>query len=222
MSSFQNILEKLQLKEEKNILIQGLPSSVEKQFAKLSYNKNLTPLLKTRKIDFALIFAINQLQLNNILKEVFSALHNESKLWIAYPKTTSKIVSDLNRDASWEILSKNDYEAVRQVTLDHVWIAMRFKKLDQIPNRNRTFVEFKAANIKIDDFEKRLIALPIELDKLFAAHEEAREFFTSLSILHQKEYLSWIQGAKKEETKQKRLEATLEKLLAGKNSPSEK
>jgi hypothetical protein len=222
MSGNQNILEKLQLKEEKNLLIQGLPSSVEKQFAKLSYNKNLTPLLKTRKIDFALIFAINQLQLNNILKEVFSALHPESKLWIAYPKTTSKIVSDLNRDASWEILSKNDYEAVRQVTLDHVWTAMRFKKLDQIPNRNRTFVEFKAANIKVDDFEKRLIALPIELDKLFGAHEEAREFFVSLSILNQKEYLSWIQGAKKEETKQKRLESTLEKLLAGKNSPTEK
>jgi hypothetical protein len=222
MSGNQNILEKLQLKEEKNLLIQGLPSSVEKQFAKLSYNKNLTPLLKTRKIDFALIFAINQLQLNNILKEVFPALHPESKLWIAYPKTTSKIVSDLNRDASWEILSKNDYEAVRQVTLDHVWTAMRFKKLDQIPNRNRTFVEFKAANIKVDDFEKRLIALPIELDKLFGAHEEAREFFISLSILNQKEYLSWIQGAKKEETKQKRLESTLEKLLAGKNSPSEK
>jgi len=222
MSGNQNILEKLQLKEEKNLLIQGLPSSVEKQFAKLSYNKNLTPLLKTRKIDFALIFAINQLQLNNILKEVFPALHPESKLWIAYPKTTSKIVSDLNRDASWEILSKNDYEAVRQVTLDHVWTTMRFKKLDQIPNRNRTFVEFKAANIKVDDFEKRLIALPIELDKLFGAHEEAREFFVSLSILNQKEYLSWIQGAKKEETKQKRLESTLEKLLAGKNSPSEK
>ena len=222
MSGNQNILEKLQLKEEKNLLIQGLPSSVEKQFAKLSYNKNLTPLLKTRKIDFALIFAINQLQLNNILKEVFPALHPERKLWIAYPKTTSKIVSDLNRDASWEILSKNEYEAVRQVTLDHVWTAMRFKKLDQIPNRNRTFVEFKAADIKVDDFEKRLIALPIELDKLFGAHEEAREFFVSLSILNQKEYLSWIQGAKKEETKQKRLESTLEKLLAGKNSPSEK
>jgi len=222
MSGNQNILEKLQLKEEKNLLIQGLPSSVEKQFAKLSYNKNLTPLLKTRKIDFALIFAINQLQLNNILKEVFPALHPESKLWIAYPKTTSKIVSDLNRDASWEILSKNEYEAVRQVTLDHVWTAMRFKKLDKIPNRNRTFVEFKAADIKVDDFEKRLIALPIELDKLFGAHEEAREFFVSLSILNQKEYLSWIQGAKKEETKQKRLESTLEKLLAGKNSPSEK
>ncbi|NBR55567.1 MAG: hypothetical protein EBU05_00560 [Chitinophagia bacterium] len=221
MSSL-HLLEKLQLKDEKNLLIQGLPSSVEKQFAKLSYNKNLTPLLKTRKIDFALIFAINQFQLNNILKELFTALHTDCKLWIAYPKTTSKIVSDLNRDASWDILSKNDFEAIRQVTLDHVWTAMRFKKVDQLPNKNRTFVEFKSADIKVDDFEKRLIALPIELDKLFAADEEAREFFTSLSIINQKEYLSWIQGAKKEETKQKRLEATLEKLLAGKQNPSEK
>lgn len=201
MSSL-HLLEKLQLKDEKNLLIQGLPSSVEKQFAKLSYNKNLTPLLKTRKIDFALIFAINQFQLNNILKELFTALHTDCKLWIAYPKTTSKIVSDLNRDASWDILSKNDFEAIRQVTLDHVWTAMRFKKVDQLPNKNRTFVEFKSADIKVDDFEKRLIALPIELDKLFAADEEAREFFTSLSIINQKEYLSWIQGAKKEETKQ--------------------
>ncbi len=222
MSSSLHLLEKLQLKDEKNLLIQGLPSSVEKQFAKLSYNKNLTPLLKTKKIDFALIFAINQIQLNNILKELFSSLHNDCKLWIAYPKTTSKIVSDLNRDASWDILSKNDFEAIRQVTLDHVWTAMRFKKVDQLPNKNRTFVEFKSADIKVDDFEKRLIALPIELDKLFAADEEAREFFTSLSIINQKEYLSWIQGAKKEETKKKRLEATLEKLLAGKQNPSEK
>jgi hypothetical protein len=222
MSSNLNILEKLQLKDEKNLLIQGLPSSVEKQFAKLSYNKNLTPLLKARKVDFALIFAINQLQLNNILKEVFSALHPACKLWIAYPKPTSKIVSDLNRDASWEILSDNDFEAIRQVTLDHVWTAMRFTKLDQIPNKERSFTEFKVSNIKVDDFEKRLIALPIELDKMFSHNEEAREFFTSLSIINQKEYLSWIQGAKKQETKQKRLEATMEKLMAGKNNPSEK
>ena len=143
-------------------------------------------------------------------------------MWIAYPKTSSKIVSDLNRDASWEILSKNEYEAIRQVTLDHVWTAMRFKKVDQLPNKNRAFVEFKSADIKVDDFAKRIIALPIELDKILAAHDEARDFFSTLSVINQKEYLSWIQGAKKEETKLKRLEATLQKLLAGKNNPSEK
>ena len=56
----QTLFDKLQLADEKNLLIQGLPSSIEKQFSKLSFAKNMTPLLKSRKIDFALIFAINQ------------------------------------------------------------------------------------------------------------------------------------------------------------------
>jgi len=50
----QSLLEKLQLKDEKNLLIQGLPSTVEKQFVKISFAKNVTPLLRVRKIDFAL------------------------------------------------------------------------------------------------------------------------------------------------------------------------
>ena len=63
----QNLLEKLHLQEEKNILIQGLPSSIEKQFVKLSFAKNVTPLLKSRKIDFALVFAVNESQLTGIM-----------------------------------------------------------------------------------------------------------------------------------------------------------
>jgi len=123
-----NLFEKLDLSEDKNLLIQGLPSSIEKQFAKLSYAKNVTPLLRARKIDFALVFAVNRNQLNNILKDVFPALHCNSKLWIAYPKVTSKIASDLNRHSNWENLSDSDYETVDQVALDHVWSAILFKK----------------------------------------------------------------------------------------------
>lgn len=131
--STQSFFEKLQLKDEKNLLIQGLPSSIEKQFAKLSYAKNVTPLLKSRKIDFALVFAVNHNQLCNILHEIFPALHGDSKLWIAYPKSTSKIASDLNRDCSWQILSDNEYESITEVTLDHVWTAMHFKKFEPLP-----------------------------------------------------------------------------------------
>ncbi|HRN57119.1 MAG TPA: hypothetical protein PLL71_11740, partial [Agriterribacter sp.] len=124
----QTMFEKLQLTEEKNLLIQGLPSSIEKQFAKIAFAKNVTPLLKSRRIDFALLFAINETQLNGILKEVLPALDEEGKLWIAYPKTTSKIVSDLNRACSWKMLHQNGFESEYQVTLDHVWTALLFKK----------------------------------------------------------------------------------------------
>jgi hypothetical protein len=216
--SNQTVLEKLQLKDEKNLLIQGLPSAIEKQFAKLTYAKNVTPLLKSKKVDFALVFALSQNQLNNVLKEVFPALHEDTKLWVAYPKTTSKIVSDLNRDCSWEMLTCAEYECVRQVALDHVWSAMRFKKHDKI-NRSP---EPKSNELNSIDFEKRLVVPPVELGKLFTKHKEAQDFFTSLSFSNQKEYVTWIEGAKKEETRQRRLETALEKLLAGKKNPSEK
>ena len=128
----QTILEKLQLTNEKNLLIQGLPSSIEKQFCKLSFAKNLTPLLRTRKIDFALVFAVNEAQLNGILKDIMPALKEESKLWVAFPKSTSKIVTDLNRETSWQKLAGAGYEVTEQVSLDHVWNASQFRKAEVI------------------------------------------------------------------------------------------
>lgn len=126
----QTILEKLQLQNEKNILIQGLPSSIEKQFGKLSFAKNLTPLLRSRKIDFALVFAVSENQLNTILDDIMPSLKDDSKLWIAYPKLTSKITTDLNRDGSWNKLINADYESSEHVPLDHVWHAVNFKKVE--------------------------------------------------------------------------------------------
>jgi len=128
----QTILDKLALKNEKNILIQGLPSSIEKQFAKLSFAKNLTPLLKTRKLDFALVFAVNENQLNGILSDIFSALKEETRLWVAHPKVTSKISTDLNRESSWSRLSDLGYEAEETVSLDHVWQAINFTKAEEV------------------------------------------------------------------------------------------
>lgn len=123
-----NLLEKLQYTEQKNILIQGLPSSIEKQFAKIAFAKNVTPLLKSRKIDFALVFAVNVNQLSGILKDVIPALHNEGVFWIAYPKSTSKISTDLSRACSWNCVHSEGFETLNEVALDHVWTAARFTR----------------------------------------------------------------------------------------------
>ena len=134
----QTCLEKLQLKDEKNLLIQGLPSSIEKQFIKLAFAKNVTPLLKSRKIDFALVFAVNENQLKGILHEVLPALQDEGKLWIAYPKLTSKISTDLNRECSWDCVRNAGFESIDQVALDHVWTAVRFNKTEVLKPLVRT------------------------------------------------------------------------------------
>ncbi len=216
----QSLLEKLQLNDEKNLLIQGLPSSIEKQFIKLNFSKGVTPLLKKRKIDFALVFAVNQRQLSGILEDVIPALQVDAKFWIAYPKLTSKIASDLSRDKSWDFVSDYGFEAVRMVALDNVWSAGRFKKPGKEVKKKDNFCSTNPAPGV--DYKKRTIDPPDELKQVFRKYKEAALFFDSLAFSHKREYVEWIWSAKREVTRLKRLDVTLEKLIAGKKNFNEK
>ncbi len=122
------VLEKLQINNEKNFLIQGLPSSIEKLFSKINYAKSVTPLLRSRRIDFALIFAVNIRQLTQIVDDVTPALNEDANFWVAFPKSTSKIYCDLTRDYHWDVLVNQGFEEVDRVCLDNVWGAIRFVK----------------------------------------------------------------------------------------------
>jgi uncharacterized protein YdeI (YjbR/CyaY-like superfamily) len=68
------------------------------------------------------------------------------------------------------------------------------------------------------DTQPRLVEIPADLKKAFKAEKEARAFFEKLSYTHQKEYVSWITEAKKEETRQQRIGKTIEMLTKGKKS----
>jgi hypothetical protein len=140
--AIQTVLEKLQISKEKNILVQGLPSSIEKQFIKLSFAKSLTPLLKIKKIEFALIFAVSKKQLTDILNEVMPSLQPNAKLWISYPKATAKIASDLCREPHWQMLEDHCLEAVHQVELDNVWCATHFKLSGNINLENNSIPRY--------------------------------------------------------------------------------
>jgi hypothetical protein len=218
--SSQSLLEKLQLKDEKNLLLQGLPLSIEKQFVKFSFSKNVTPLLKSKKVDFALVFAFSQKQLKDILQEVIPALHNDAKFWIAYPKASSKIASDLCRDASWDFITAHGYETVRLIAVDNLWSAARFKKCDAVTKKATAFSsENPAPGV---DYTKRTIETPAALQQLLDKNKTAAVFFESLAFSHKREYVEWIVSAKREETKTKRLEVTMEKLSAQKKNFNDK
>ena len=66
------------------------------------------------------------------------------------------------------------------------------------------------------DTEPRVIEIPGELKKAFRAEKEAKAFFDKLSYTHQKEYVNWINEAKKDETRQSRVVKTIEMLKKGK------
>jgi hypothetical protein len=51
----------------------------------------------------------------------------EGILWIAYPKGGSGIKTDVNRDKLWPVVQDSSWRPVRQIALDDVWSAMRFR-----------------------------------------------------------------------------------------------
>lgn len=66
------------------------------------------------------------------------------------------------------------------------------------------------------DTEPRLIEIPKDLMKELKKDKEAKAFFDKLSYTHQKEYVRWVEEAKKEETRQTRIVKTIEMLKQGK------
>jgi len=68
------------------------------------------------------------------------------------------------------------------------------------------------------DTEPRVIEVPAELKKAFKTEKEAKASFEKLSYTHQREYVMWINEAKKEETRQNRVVKTIEMLKKGKKS----
>lgn len=66
------------------------------------------------------------------------------------------------------------------------------------------------------DTEARLVEIPADLLKALKKDKEAKAFFDKLSYTHQKEYVTWIMEAKKEETRQSRVVKTIEMLKKGK------
>jgi hypothetical protein len=63
------------------------------------------------------------------------------------------------------------------------------------------------------DAEPRVVKVPDDLAKALSKNKTAKTAFDKLSYSHQREYVNHIEEAKKEETRQKRIEKTLEMLV---------
>ena len=68
------------------------------------------------------------------------------------------------------------------------------------------------------DTAPRVIEVPAELEKAFKTEKEAKAFFDTLSYTHQREYVMWINEAKREETRANRIVKAIEMLKHGKKA----
>jgi hypothetical protein len=72
------------------------------------------------------------------------------------------------------------------------------------------------------DTDERVVDVPEDLKLLLSKKAKAKSAFDALSFTNKKEYVGWINQAKKAETRAKRVKESIEKLLNGKKNPSQK
>ncbi|MCI5058578.1 MAG: YdeI/OmpD-associated family protein [Flavobacteriales bacterium] len=97
----------------------------------------------------------------------------------------------------------------------------RIIRLSNIDDLNKEAIEYYVSEaIKINesgiklDSKRKEISVPVELIQLFNKYPKAKLFYETLAPSKRRDYNEWISTAKRETTKQKRLEQTIEKLLA--------
>lgn len=130
--------EKLNLGEHREILVLNAPSSFAAELKTLSGVRVHRQAAAVKEVTFALVFVLNQTELDRCSAAVAAKAAGDALLWFAYPKGTSKrYTCDFNRDKGWDVLRAADFDCVRQVAIDEDWSALRFRRTAFINQRSR-------------------------------------------------------------------------------------
>jgi hypothetical protein len=78
------------------------------------------------------LFVKNKEELDASLCTALSAVAFDGLLWICYPKGSSRMETDLNRDILWKLMEPTGWRPVGQVAIDEVWSAVRFRPEEQV------------------------------------------------------------------------------------------
>jgi hypothetical protein len=125
--------EKLNLKEQKQILVLNSPASFEPELKTLRGVTVQRDLKNVRETEFSLAFVTKQAEVDTLGKAIAKKAEGDAVVWFAYPKGSSKkYKSEIDRDSGWKILGEAGFEPVRMVAIDEDWSALRFRRVDFI------------------------------------------------------------------------------------------
>lgn len=282
------ITRKMRIEHAKKVLLLNLPEGYKEKLSPYPSGSIISEKPSGKaETDFVLLFVHNKAELDSLGPAAFTSVRSDGLLWVAYPKISSKLKTDITRDHGWDILNDFKLEGVAMVAIDETWSAMRLKftgggkirqsvkgkaefaaKLEKHADMDATYitVPFKAedifgtkAQVKVKGFidevpfrsslapyggvhylginkelrastgkkpgdtvhvkleadtEDRTVDIPSDL-KSALEQNGLLDTFEKTSYTNRKEYVRWIETAKKEETRVARLQKAVERIGRG-------
>jgi hypothetical protein len=86
--------------------------------------------------DAVIVFIPTSATLTTHSAAAIAALKPGGLMWLAYPKKTGAIASDMTRERAWEAFSALDWRPVSQIALDDTWSALRFRPVADVKSKH--------------------------------------------------------------------------------------
>jgi len=133
-----SIFAKLNLKNQRQIVVLNAPESFECELRALHDVKILRNLHDLDEIEFSLAFVTKPREVHALGTTIAKKAKGDAVVCFAYPKGTSrKYKSEINRDNEWQVLGELGFEGVRSVAIDEDWSAARFRRVEFIKTMKR-------------------------------------------------------------------------------------
>ncbi len=145
------LFQKMNLKDQAELLVLNAPASFETELAALKDVAVARDVKAVKEIQFSLAFVTKQAEVDKFAKAIAKKIKGDALVWFAYPKGTSKKYKcEFNRDNGWAVMGELGYEPVRMVAIDEDWSALRFRRVEfiKVMKRNEKMVLSAAGKVK--------------------------------------------------------------------------
>ncbi|MDB5055320.1 MAG: hypothetical protein JWM44_3370 [Bacilli bacterium] len=129
-----NLAKKLNMKKDYKMILINAPEGYIDLLGELP--EDVLFVKETEQpVDFLQLFVKDFAELELYKEKVVQAVKHDGLLWISYPKKSSKMKSDLNRDELWAKMHQIGMDGVSMISINDVWSAMRFRPTKDGGNR---------------------------------------------------------------------------------------
>lgn len=115
--AIMGLAKKLNLKDGMTLRVIGKPAHVDLDDVVIA---------TTGKAGAIIVFVKTTADIDAKAAPFIEAARDDRLAWIAYPKA-GQLGTDLNRDILWKHLQAKGIQGVRQVAIDDIWSALRFR-----------------------------------------------------------------------------------------------
>lgn len=158
-----------------------------------------------------MLFAHDSGELLRGFEKVRSCIGPDTIFWIAYPKKSGSIRSDLWQMEPWHIVFHAGLRGQTSVSIDNDWTGMRFTNAPR-KKVSRCDVPMEQRITEGIDYVNRTVNPPADVLAALAATPGTEAAFHKMSFSHKREYLESIADARKPETRARRIEKMLATL----------